>query len=135
MDPVIGRSKEINRVTQVVGRRSKNNPCLLGEPGVGKTAIAEGLALRIVRGDVPVSLQNKYIMSLDVGRMVAGTKYRGEFEGRLTAVVAELKRTKLVILLIDEVHTVVTAGNAEGSLGAGNMLKPALSRGELQVLA
>ena len=134
MDPVIGRSKEINRVTQVVGRRSKNNPCLLGEPGVGKTAIAEGLALRIVRGDVPVSLQNKYIMSLDVGRMVAGTKYRGEFEGRLTAVVAELKRTKLVILLIDEVHTVVTAGNAEGSLGAGNMLKPALSRGELQVL-
>ena len=134
MDPVIGRSKEINRVTQVVGRRSKNNPCLLGEPGVGKTAIAEGLALRIIKNNIPVNLQNKYIMSLDVGRIIAGTKYRGEFEGRLTAVIAESKRTKLVILLIDEVHTIITAGNAEGSLGAGNMLKPALSRGELQVL-
>merc|ERR1712118_519023 len=97
-------------------------------------AIAEGLALRIVSGDVPESLQSKYIMSLDVGRLIAGTKYRGEFEGRLSAVVAELKKTKLVILLIDELHTVVTAGSSEGALGAGNMLKPSLARGELQVL-
>ena len=135
LDPVIGRDEEIRRVVQVLSRRSKNNPVLIGEPGVGKTAIAEGLALRVVAGDVPESLKNRRVVSLDIGSLIAGAKYRGEFEDRLKAVLREVEEAAgQVILFIDELHTIVGAGNAEGSADAANMLKPALARGELRCI-
>ena len=135
LDPVIGRDEEIRRVVQVLSRRTKNNPVLIGEPGVGKTAIAEGLAIRIVRGDVPEGLKNKKIVSLDMGALIAGAKYRGEFEERLKAVLKEVSDSQgLIILFIDELHTVVGAGKAEGSMDAGNLLKPMLARGELHCI-
>ncbi len=135
LDPVIGRDEEIRRVVQVLCRRSKNNPVLIGEPGVGKTAIAEGLALRIVAGDVPDSLRDRRVVSLDIGSLIAGAKYRGEFEDRLKAVLREVSDADgQVILFIDELHTIVGAGNAEGSADAANMLKPALARGELRCI-
>ncbi len=134
LDPVIGREKEIERVTHILARRRKNNPVLIGEPGVGKTAIVEGLALRIARGDVPEKLKNKRIVSLDMASLIAGTKYRGQFEERLKAIVKELENNKDVILFIDEIHTLVGAGAAEGSMDASNILKPSLSRGEIQVI-
>src|SRR5437660_10755380 len=133
LDPVIGRESEIERVMQILSRRTKNNPALIGEPGVGKTAIVEGLAQRIISGDVPEPLQNKRLLALDIGALVAGTKYRGEFEERLKKVVAEIKDTGS-ILFIDELHTLVGAGAAEGAVDAANILKPALSRGELQTI-
>ena len=133
LGPLIGRSMEIDRVMQILSRRTKNNPALIGEPGVGKTAIVEGLAQRIVAGDVPEQLQNKRLVALDIGALVAGTKYRGEFEERLKKIVAEVKETGS-ILFIDELHTLVGAGAAEGAVDAANILKPALSRGELQTI-
>jgi ATP-dependent Clp protease ATP-binding subunit ClpB len=135
IDPVIGRDEEIRRVVQVLSRRSKNNPVLIGEPGVGKTAIAEGLARRVVEGDVPETLKDRRVISLDMGSLVAGAKYRGEFEDRLKAVLREVAEADgQVILFIDELHTIVGAGNAEGSADAANMLKPALARGELRCI-
>src|SRR5277367_1749971 len=132
LDPVIGRDEEIRRTIQVLSRRTKNNPVLIGEPGVGKTAIVEGLALRIVNGDVPESLKSKSLLSLDLGALVAGAKYRGEFEERLKAVLAEITSAAgEIILFIDELHTLVGAGKAEGAMDPSNMLKPALARGEL----
>ena len=133
LDPVIGREGEIERVMQILSRRTKNNPALIGEPGVGKTAIVEGLAQRIISGDVPEPLQNKRLISLDIGALVAGTKYRGEFEERLKKIVAEVKETSS-ILFIDELHTLVGAGAAEGAVDAANILKPALARGEMQTI-
>jgi len=134
LDPVIGREKEIERVIQILSRRTKNNPVLIGDPGVGKTAIAEGLAQKIAEGDVPELLKNKRIVALDLPAMVAGTKYRGEFEERLKNVLAEVKKAGDVILFIDELHTVIGAGAAEGAIDASNILKPALARGELQAI-
>ena len=135
LDPVIGRDQEIRRVIQILSRRTKNNPVLIGEPGVGKTAVVEGLAQRIVAGDVPTTLQNKKLISLDPGSMVAGSKYRGEFEERLKSVLEEIKKADgQIITFIDEIHTIVGAGAAEGSMDAGNMLKPMLARGELRLI-
>ena len=134
IDPIIGRDKEIERVIQILSRRNKNTPALIGEPGVGKTAIAEGLARRIVAGDVPDTLMNKRLVTLDIGSLVAGTKYRGEFEERLKKIVEEIKQSGDCMLFIDELHTLVGAGAAEGAVDAANILKPSLSRGELQVI-
>src|SRR5687767_12546261 len=134
LDPVIGRENEIERVVQVLSRRKKNNPVLVGEPGVGKTAIAEGLASRIVENKVPESLKNKRIVTLDLAAVVAGTKYRGQFEERLKTVMNEIRESKDTIIFIDELHTIVGAGGAEGAIDASNMLKPALARGELQCI-
>ena len=134
IDPIIGREKEIERVIQILSRRTKNNPALIGEPGVGKTAIAEGLAQRIVAGDVPETLLNKRVLTLDIGSLVAGTKYRGEFEERLKKIIEELRSTNDAVLFIDELHTLVGAGAAEGAIDAANILKPPLARGELQCI-
>ncbi len=134
LDPVIGRDEEIRRIIQILSRRTKNNPVLIGDPGVGKTAIVEGLALRIIRGDVPEGLKNRTLVSLDLGALVAGAKFRGEFEERLKAVLKEVVERGDIILFIDELHTVVGAGAAEGSMDAGNMLKPMLARGELHAI-
>jgi ATP-dependent Clp protease ATP-binding subunit ClpC len=134
LDPVVGRHNEIDRVIQILGRRTKNNPVLIGEPGVGKTAIAEGLAQRITQGDVPDILEGKRVLTLDIGLLVAGTKYRGEFEERLKKIMEEIRSAGNVILVIDEVHTLIGAGAAEGAIDAANILKPALARGELQCI-
>ncbi|XP_042001187.1 ATP-dependent Clp protease ATP-binding subunit ClpA homolog CD4B, chloroplastic-like [Salvia splendens] len=134
LDPVVGRQDQIERVTQILGRRTKNNPCLIGEPGVGKTAIAEGLAQRIATGDVPETIEGKKVITLDMGLLVAGTKYRGEFEERLKKLMEEIKQSDEIILFIDEVHTLIGAGAAEGAIDAANILKPALARGELQCI-
>jgi ATP-dependent Clp protease ATP-binding subunit ClpC len=133
-DPIIGRAKETERVIQILSRRTKNNPCLVGDPGVGKTAIAEGLAQRIVSGDVPETVKDKRVVALDLSAMVAGSKYRGEFEERIKKVLQEVKSTSNVILFIDELHTLIGAGAAEGALDAANILKPSLARGEMQVI-
>nr|YP_010196854.1 Clp protease ATP binding subunit [Gracilaria cliftonii]UAD84658.1 Clp protease ATP binding subunit [Gracilaria cliftonii] len=134
LDPVVGRQKEIERVIQILGRRTKNNPVLIGEPGVGKTAIAEGLAQRIANKDIPSILEDKLVVTLDVGLLVAGTKYRGEFEERLKRIMDEIKSANNIVLVIDEVHTLIGAGAAEGAIDAANLLKPALARGELQCI-
>ena len=134
LDPVIGRAQEIERVVQILNRRQKNNPCLIGEPGVGKTAIAEGLAQRIANGDVPFKLREKEVYLLDLTALVAGTQFRGQFESRMKGLIDEVKRLGNIVLMIDEVHSIVGAGDAEGSMNAANILKPALSRGEIQVI-
>jgi ATP-dependent Clp protease ATP-binding subunit ClpB len=135
LDPVIGREDEIRRVLQVLSRRTKNNPVLIGEPGVGKTAIAEGLAYRIIQGDVPDSLKSKQIIALDMGSLIAGAQFRGQFEERLKAVLKEVEESNgEIILFIDELHTVVGAGASQGSVDASNMLKPALARGDLRTI-
>jgi ATP-dependent Clp protease ATP-binding subunit ClpC len=134
LDPVIGREREIERVIQILSRRTKNNPVLIGEPGVGKTAIVEGLGQKIIKGEVHEILKNKRVVSLDLAAIVAGTKYRGEFEKRLKKIISEIVQTREVILFIDEVHTLVGAGAAEGAIDAANILKPALARGELQAI-
>ena len=134
LDPVIGRDEEIQRVIQILSRRTKNNPCLIGEPGVGKTAIAEGLARKIILGDVPDDMLDKRLLSLDLSGMVAGTKYRGEFEERIKKLLEEVRKSGNVILFIDELHTIVGAGSAEGAVDAANIIKPALGRGEIQVI-
>ena len=134
LDPVVGRAKEIERVIQILGRRTKNNPVLIGEPGVGKTAIAEGLAQRIANKDIPDTLDDKVVVALDIGLLIAGTKYRGEFEERLKKIMDEVRTANNIILVIDEVHTLIGAGAAEGAIDAANILKPALSRGELQCI-
>lgn len=134
LDPVIGRQDEINRVIQILSRRTKNNPCLIGEPGVGKTAIVEGLAQRIVNGDVPATVQNKRLLTMDLSGMVAGSKYRGEFEERIKRVIAEVIADGNIILFVDEMHTLIGAGGAEGAIDASNILKPSLARGEIQLI-
>ena len=134
LDPLIGRDYELERVVQILCRRTKNNPVLIGEPGVGKTAIVEGLAQRISEGDVPSFLADKRILALDLSLIVAGTKYRGQFEERLKTIMKELMENQNAIIFIDELHTLVGAGSAEGSLDAANILKPALSRGEIQCI-
>ena len=135
LDPVIGRDEEIRRVLQILTRRTKNNPMLVGEPGVGKTAIAEGLAHRIVDGDVPENLKDKIVFSLDMGALIAGAKYKGEFEERLKSVVKEVTAAEGdIVLFIDEIHTLVGAGGGEGAMDAANILKPALARGELRAI-
>ena len=134
LDPIVGREKELERIAQILSRRKKNNPILIGEPGVGKSAIAEGLAIRITQHKVSRTLLNKRIVMLDIGSVVAGTKYRGQFEERIKAILNELEKNPDIILFIDEIHTLVGAGNANGSLDASNMFKPALARGELQCI-
>lgn len=134
LDPVVGRENEINRVVQILSRRTKNNPCLIGEPGVGKTAVVEGLALRIVSGEVPFTVQNKRVMTLDLSGMVAGSKYRGEFEERIKKVIKEVTQDGNIILFLDELHTIIGAGGAEGAIDASNILKPSLARGEIQLI-
>ncbi|MDR3644370.1 MAG: ATP-dependent Clp protease ATP-binding subunit, partial [Clostridia bacterium] len=134
IDPVIGRATEIGRVIEILSRRTKNNPCLIGEPGVGKTAIAEGLAQKIIDGGVPETLKDKRVVSLDLSGMVAGTKYRGEFEERIKTALDEVKKAGNVVLFIDELHTIIGAGAAEGAVDAANILKPLLARGEIQVI-
>ena len=134
LDPIIGREAEIKRVIQILSRRTKNNPCLIGEPGVGKTAIAEGLALRIVAGDVPPTVQNKRVVTLDLSGMVAGSKYRGEFEERVKKIIREVTAAGNVLLFLDEIHTLIGAGGAEGAIDASNILKPSLARGEIQLI-
>ena len=135
LDPVIGRDEEIRRILQILSRRTKNNPILIGEPGVGKTAIAEGLAHRIVKGDVPENLADKIIYSLDMGALIAGAKYKGEFEERLKSVVKEvISADGQIVLFIDEIHTLVGAGGGQGAMDAANILKPALARGELRAI-
>ena len=134
LDPVIGREAEIERILQILSRRTKNNPCLIGEPGVGKTAVVEGLAQRIAEGAVPEQMKGKRVMSLDMASMVAGSKYRGEFEERIKSVLAEAAESRDVLLFIDELHTIIGAGGAEGAMDASNIMKPALSRGEIQVI-
>ncbi|XLT01036.1 hypothetical protein HN51_050387 [Arachis hypogaea] len=129
----LAEEQQIERVTQILGRRTRNNPCLIGEPGVGKTTIAEGLAQCIANGDVPETIEGKKVITLDMGLLVAGTKYRGEFEERLKKLMEEIKQSDEIILFIDEVHTLIGAGAAEGAIDAANILKPALARGELQV--
>ena len=134
IDPIVGRGREIQRIVQILSRRTKNNPCLIGEPGVGKTAIVEGLAQRIVAGDVPEPLQNRRVVSLDMASMVAGSKYRGEFEERMKRVLGEVMESQDVLLFIDEIHTIIGAGGAEGTLDASNIMKPFLARGEIQLI-
>ena len=134
LDPVIGREKEIERVVQILSRRKKNNPVLIGEPGIGKTAIIEGLAQKIYEKSIPQVLENKRVINLDMASMVAGTKYRGQFEERLKALMVELQKNENIIIFIDELHTIVGAGGSEGSLDASNIFKPALSRGEIQCI-
>ena len=134
LDPVIGREEELTRVIQILSRRTKNNPALIGEPGVGKTAVAEALALRLAAGAVPEPLRDKRLLSLDLSAMVAGTKYRGEFEDRVNAMIGEVRRAGNIILFLDELHNIIGAGSAEGAIDAANILKPALSRGDIQVV-
>ena len=134
LDRMIGREQELERVIQILNRRQKNNPCLIGEPGVGKTAIAEGLAMKIYQGDVPYKLKDKEVYLLDLTSLVAGTQFRGQFESRMKGLIEEIKKLGNIILVIDEVHNLVGAGDAEGSMNAANILKPALSRGEIQVI-
>ena len=134
LDPVIGREDEIRRLIQILSRRTKNNPCLIGEPGVGKTAVVEGLALRIVAGEVPFTVQNKRLLTLDLSGMVAGSKYRGEFEERIKKVIKEVIEDGNIILFLDELHTIIGAGGAEGAIDASNILKPSLARGEIQLI-
>ena len=134
LDPIIGRKKEINRIMEILSRRIKNNPCLIGEPGVGKTAVVEGLAQKIVLGEVPESLKDKKIIVLDIAQIVAGSKYRGDFEERIKKILNEVKEAKKIILFIDEIHIIVGAGAAEGAIDAANILKPFLARGEIQII-
>lgn len=134
LDPIVGREKEIERLAQILSRRKKNNPVLIGEPGVGKSAIVEGLALRIIQRKVSRVLFDKRVISLDMASIVAGTKYRGQFEERIKAILNELSKNPNIILFIDEIHTIVGAGSASGSMDAANMLKPALARGEIQCI-
>src|SRR6056300_176933 len=134
LDPVIGRDREINRIAQILSRRKKNNPIIIGEPGCGKTAIVEGLAMKIFQGDCPTNLADKRIVSLDMTSIVAGTKYRGQFEERLKVILDELHDNPDIIVFIDEIHTIIGAGNSSGSLDASNIFKPALARGELQCI-
>ena len=134
LDNIIGRDKEISRVVQILSRRQKNNPCLIGEPGVGKTAIAEGIAQRIVSGNVPFNLTDKKVYLLDLTSLVAGTQFRGQFEARLKSLLNEAAERGNVVLVIDEIHNIVAAGDAEGAMSAANILKPALARGEIQII-
>ncbi|MBQ9304701.1 Clp protease N-terminal domain-containing protein, partial [Butyrivibrio sp.] len=134
LDPVVGREREIKRVIQILSRRTKNNPCLIGEPGVGKTAVVEGLAQRIASGDVPLTVQNKRLVTLDLSGMIAGSKYRGEFEERIKKVIKEVSEDGNIILFVDEMHTLIGAGGAEGAIDASNILKPSLARGEIQMI-
>jgi ATP-dependent Clp protease ATP-binding subunit ClpC len=132
IDPVIGREREINRIAQILSRRKKNNPIVIGEPGCGKTAIVEGLAIKIYNGECPRNLMDKRIVSLDMTSIVAGTKYRGQFEERMKVIIEELQNNSNIIVFIDEIHTIVGAGNSSGSMDASNIFKPALARGEIQ---
>ena len=134
LDPVIGRDAEIRRLVEILSRRTKNNPCLVGEPGVGKTAVVEGLAQDIAAGNIPEVIQNKRVLTLDLSGMVAGSKYRGEFEERIKRAIKEVMQAGNVLLFIDEIHTIIGAGGAEGAIDAANILKPSLARGELQLI-